>query len=311
MKIHASEQSLPIFTALGSPVRLRILELLAQRPMNVKDLADALHLSSAIMTMHVRKLEEAKIISCTRMTTNGGVQKLCSLAADTIEIELPSSKMETRQVHEFSVPVGHYTDFSAAPTCGLATTEKLIGHYDDPRYFLDPERVHAQILWFTEGYVEYKVPNYLLDGQEPESLEISMELGSEAPGVNSTWPSDITFYLNQIRLGSWTSPGDFGGKRGKYTPSWWSQHVGQYGLCKSIRINKTGAYIDGKKLSDNGLDHLDIRQKYWTFRIAVLPDSKHVGGVTLFGRGFGNYNQDIRFRLYYLEPKHNYEEETE
>ena len=305
MKIHASEQSLQVFTALGSPVRLKILELLAQRPMNVKDLADALKLSSAIMTMHVRKLEEARIISCARITMNGGVQKLCSLAADTIEIELPNKKKEAQKVHEFNVPVGHYTDFSAAPTCGLATTEKLIGHYDDPRYFLDPERVQAQILWFTEGYVEYKVPNYLLASQEPESLEISMELGSEAPGVNSTWPSDITFYLNQVRVGTWTSPGDFGEKRGKYTPGWWSLHVGQYGLCKCIRISKSGTFIDDIKLSDYGLDHLDIRRRYWTFRIAVLPDSKHVGGVTLFGRGFGNYNQDIRFRLYYLEPKKN------
>ena len=55
-----------------------------------------------------------------------------------------------RKFVEVSVPVGHYTDFEAFPTCGIATTQKMIGHYDNPTYFLDPERVHAGILWFAK-----------------------------------------------------------------------------------------------------------------------------------------------------------------
>lgn len=88
--------------------------------------------------------------------------------------------------------MGHYTDLAASPTCGIATTEKLIGYYDDPRYFLDPQRVDAGILWFAKGYVEYKVPNYLFMDQTVQEIEISMEIGSEAPSVNEKWPSDIS-----------------------------------------------------------------------------------------------------------------------
>jgi predicted transcriptional regulator len=299
MKIDTSEKWLPVYEALGSDVRLKIIGFLAKRPMNVKELAGALHLSSAIVTMHVRKLEKAQIIRCERTSTAKAIQKLCSLAVDTIEIQLPNHQAAARQFHEFSIPVGHYTDINVTPTCGLATSEKIIGHFDDPRYFLDPERVHAQILWFTEGFIEYRIPNYLLSDQEPEELEISLELGSEAPGVNSVWPSDISFFLNGVPIGMWTSPGDFGEKRGKYTPEWWSLSVGQYGLFKVIRINGEGSFIDGLKISDVTLHTLDIKNRYLNFRIAVLPDSEHIGGVSLFGRGFGNYNQDIVFKLYY------------
>ncbi len=32
-------------------------------------------------------------------------------------------------------------------------------------------------------------------------------------------------------------------------------------------------------------------------RIEVKPDARHPGGVNVFGRGFGNYDQDIVLRL--------------
>lgn len=299
MKIDISEKWLPVYEALSSNVRIKIINLLAVNPLNIKQLADQLQLSSAIITMHVKKLEAAQIIRCERKSLNGAVQKLCYLVMDSIEIDFPLKAGKTRSFHEFALPIGHYSDFVVTPTCGIATPEKVIGQFDDPRYFLDPERVNAGILWFTEGFVEYKIPNFLLSAQQPEELEISMELGSEAPGVNNNWPSDITFFLNEQKLGQWTSPGDFGINRGKFTPGWWSLHVGQYGLYKAIRITDEGTYIDGIKVSDVNLSSLDIRQKYWSFKIAVLPDSLNVGGVTLFGKGFGNYSRDIMFKLYF------------
>lgn len=57
MKLDLTDQSLPVYEALSSAVRLQMLRLLSEQPMNVKELAGALKLSSAIMTMHVRKLK--------------------------------------------------------------------------------------------------------------------------------------------------------------------------------------------------------------------------------------------------------------
>lgn len=200
MKTDISEKWLPVYEALSSSVRIKIINLLAMDALNIKQLAQELGLSSAIVTMHVKKLEKAGIVHSERKSINGAVQKLCFLDIDSLEVQFPSRQSKTRKYHEFSMPIGHYTNFTVTPTCGIATPEKVIGEFDDPRYFLEPDRVNAGILWFTEGYVEYKIPNFLLSVQQPEELEISMELGSEAPGINSNWPSDITFFLMKRKL---------------------------------------------------------------------------------------------------------------
>lgn len=290
---------LPLYEALASEVRLDILRLLADKEMNVKELAQTLQLSSAIVTMHIRKLEKGGLIRTRMVRREKGTHKLCSLATDCVEIMMPSADRASPAFHELSVPVGHYTEFEVYPTCGLATLEKIIGQYDDPRYFLEPERMYAHILWLGRGYVEYKIPNYLLPGQQPKAIEISMELGSEAPGVNENWPSDIDFYLNGVHAGQWTSPGDYGSSRGRYTPSWWKDNVNQYGLLKVIRITEEGTFIDGQSLSQVALADIPAERNHWSLRLAVHEESRHVGGMTLYGKGFGNYNQDIVFRVYY------------
>ena len=229
----------------------------------------------------------------------GGVQKICSLILDGIVIDFPRKIQKRVEHHEYIVPIGQYTDFEITPTCGLATTEKIIGYFDDTRSFLDSQRVAANILWFTQGFVEYKLPNYLLTTQNPSELEISMEIGSEAPDANKNWPSDISFIMNGFKIGEWTSPGDFADVKGKYTPNWWNSDINQYGMLKIIKINEKGSFIDGEKISDVKLSDINIRSKQWKLRLEVAADAKHISNLTVFGSGFGNYDQDLIFRLYY------------
>ena len=303
MELDTTEKSLPFYEAMASSVRLNIIQLLANRSMNLRELADALGLSSAIMTMHVKKLDKAGIIRTDMLPGKGGAQKMCTLQVEQAEILFPLKPENIREYHESVISIGHYTDFMVEPTCGIATTERFIGEVDDPRYFLDSERFHAKILWFSEGFVEYKIPNFLLSTQNPQKLVISMEISSEAPLTNNNWPSDITFYLNKIKLGTWTSPGDFGDKRGKYSPSWWPEDVNQYGLLKHLSISSEGTFMDGNRLSDVTLEQVNVWDRQWTLRICAEKESENVGGVTLFGKGFGNYNQDIVLRLYYNKPQ--------
>ncbi|UTR16228.1 helix-turn-helix domain-containing protein [Salipaludibacillus sp. LMS25] len=299
MQLDISTESLPVYEALASKVRISIIQELTIKAMNIRELAEAVGVSSAIMTMHIKKLEKASIIRTEMIPGKAGIQKLCILDVDSINILFPSKKEKLSHYHQSTLSVGHYTDFNVLPTCGLATEEKIIGQFDEPRYFLDPERVNAKILWFSKGHVEYKIPNFLNPNENPKELEISLELSSEAPFTNEDWPSDITFYLNNHKLGIWTSPGDFGDSPGKYTPDWWPKVINQYGLLKSLRINNEGTFIENVKMSDVTIGDVDVRSPLWSFKLAVLPDAKHVGGLTIFGKGFGNYNQDILFRLYY------------
>ncbi|QDH20656.1 ArsR/SmtB family transcription factor [Saccharibacillus brassicae] len=298
LKVNGDAGCMPIYEALASEVRWQIMNLLAERERNVKDLAAALGLSPSIVTLHIRKLEQAGLTGSRRVRLNGGTHKICFLAESRIEIELPSER-QTSKIREQSIAIGHYTAFDIRPTCGLGTLEKEIGVWDDPRYFFDPERVQAAILWFGQGFVEYKTPNYLLPEQAAEAIEISMELASEAPGLRDDWPSDIGFVFNGVSLGIWTSPADFGrAARGRHTPTWWHRNVNQYGLLKTIRVDARGTFIDGEYMSDVTAADLRLNEPFWTLRFGVDEQAKHVGGLTLYGAGFGNHDQDIVIRVH-------------
>ena len=186
----------------------------------------------------------------------------------------------------------------------MASASALIGEVDDTRYFAHPDRYNADILWFTKGYVEYVIPNFIPFGNKIDQISVSLELGSEAPGVNNVWPSDISFYLNDVLLGKWTSPGDFRDVRGVFTPDWWYPNWNQYGLLKFLVINDKGTFIDGIQISkvDISRFHLDYRSNI-RLRFAVDEAEEHVGGLTIFGKSFGNYNQDIHVKMSYSEPE--------
>ncbi|MGO4375959.1 ArsR/SmtB family transcription factor, partial [Paenibacillus sp. MCAF20] len=110
MKIELSEEHLPIFEAISSNVRIQIVHLLSKKSMNIRELAEALGLSSAIMTMHVKKLEKANIIKSEMTPGKGGAaQKVCSLAMDGLEIEFPHKEVIPRESRRSEVSIGHYT----------------------------------------------------------------------------------------------------------------------------------------------------------------------------------------------------------
>jgi predicted transcriptional regulator len=298
MNIDVTTSNIAFLEVFSSETRVRIIEMLNEKSMNIKDIASTLNLSSAIITKHIQKLEGAGIIKCENSAAKRGMQKICTLNMDRVLLQLRTKAKES-SFYYHAIPVGQYSSFNVKPTCGLASATKLIGVVDDSRYFADPEHTMADILWFGSGWVEYRIPNYLLRNQKMKSIEISMEISSEAPGFNEDWPSDITFIINGLELGSWTSPGDFGKNKGVFTPEWWNIGT-QYGQLKSLRVNETGSYIDGLKLSDINISDLGITFGVEiTLKIANLETSRNVGGINIFGKNFGNYNQDIQVAIGY------------
>lgn len=295
MQLDITDDSLKVYEALASNVRIRIIQLLSKNKMSIKELAQALGLSSAIVTMHIRKLEGANIIKTEKV----GQSKISSLKVDHIDINFPEKIFDAFDVQENDIPIGLYTDYHVEPTCGLATVADFVGPVDEPKYFMDPQRMDAQILWFTKGFVEYQTPNYLSKDSKLEMMEISLEISSEFPFANDNWPSDITFTLNGIELGTWTSPGDFADIRGRLNPDWYPDNLNQYGLLKTIRILNHGTYMEGDPLSAVTINDFAADADMWRLRIEVKEDAANVGGCTLFGQGFGNYEQDIKLKSYY------------
>jgi Predicted transcriptional regulator len=301
--INTPEDILTLCKALSSPARLQILKLIAERKqINLNELAEALEITNGAITQHMKPLLDADLIEFTYASGKRGSQKICSLKEHKFMIDILSD-FDNTCMYQVEIPVGNFTEYKVFPTCGIATRTALIGEVDEPRYFDDPETKEAGILWFTKGYVEYRLPNYLKKNQTLEELQISMEISSEAPGVCSNWPSDIYFSINGKDLGYWTSPGDFGGDtHGIFTPDWWDEHWNSYGLLKLLTITHEGTYVDGGKISDANIDSLAIdSESTIKFRIAVPDTAANVGGATLFGKGFGNYNQDIKVRAIFKE----------
>lgn len=305
LHIKKIEDGIELYKALGSELRIQIIRLLLENTeMNLNEIAASLNITNGALTSHVRKLEQCGLISIFSESAGHGNQKICRINTDRVLIDVkPQSIQEKKNVYSVDIPVGQYTDYHVFPTCGISMSDRLIGEVDDPRYFAHPDRTKAGILWFGKGYVEYLIPNLLPSGAEMSQITLSAELSSEAPGVNNDWPSDIAFALNGIPLGTWTSPGDFGDVHGVFTPDWWFPYWNQYGLLKTIIVNKNGTFIDGLKISDQKIDdfHLDCKSSIH-FRFSVSDQTGNTGGMTLFGKSFGNYDQDIRVLVSYTFP---------
>ena len=130
-------------------------------------------------------------------------------------------------------------------------------------------------------------------------MEFSMELSSEVPGTSADWPSDITVcgqrqghrhldVARRFRRQARRLYARLVEAQGQ--PVWQAQELaGQ---------RATGTYVDGMKISPVSLKDLDLDTHHSIrLRIGVKADAKHPGGINIFGRGFGNYDQDIVLRL--------------
>ncbi len=300
LHIKSLDEGLEIFKALGSDVRIEIIKILLENDgMNMNELASRLKITNGALTNHIKKLEDCGLVSISNESAGHGNQKKCSVYLDKILIDIETQE-DFKDIYQTSLNVGHFSDYSVYPTCGIASSTALIGEVDDTRYFAHPGRYEADILWFTKGYVEYIVPNFIPYGQKIDQITISLEISSEAPGINDTWPSDISFKLNDTKIATWTSPGDFGNVRGIFTPDWWYPNWNQYGLLKILVINKKGTFIDGLQVSDVSIRDFDFDYKSTIkLKLEVEEDAAHIGGLTIFGKSFGNYSQDIDVRINY------------
>ncbi len=298
LNIERTEELYIVVKALASPIRIGIIKLLNNNPLNVIEISEHLGIPASTAGVNVRILEEAGIIHTELQPGNRGSMKVCSRRWDLIKIILENRTIFSDQSYYAIMPIGNYVDFQGSPTCGLVSQTGFIDEEDIPNGFYNPNRIHAQLLWFHKGYVEYRFPNTVLRQKKPKYVEVSLELCSEAPNYRNNWPSDITMWVNGHDCGTWTSPGDFGDRRGRLNPDWWPMGTTQYGILKTWKIDKEGSFIDEVKESDVNIDALDLeKDNYITVRIGIKEDAKNIGGINIFGEKFGDYGQDILMRI--------------
>ncbi len=298
LSLEEPQQLQRVAHALSSELRIRILQLLDECSMNVLELSQRLEVPISTVSNSIVVLEDAGLIRTERQSGVRGVAKLCSRKNDIVTIRLNRLFRRETQSYFHNMPIGAYTDCNVVPVCGLLSRERNIGDHDNVASFYDPGRHEAQLLWFQQGFVEYRFSNQVLRDHTLNTLEVSFEACSEAPNWRRDWPSDITVGINDVELGTWCCPGDFGGRQGRFTPEWWLPSSTQYGLLKRWRVDKNGSWLDDERISSVTLDDLHLTEKpYISVKIGVKPDAVHQGGINLFGEHFGDHRQAIVMRL--------------
>ena len=228
-ELYSLEELASFAKAIGSELRIQIVLYVTQHPgIGLMELSEHFGVSRAAITQNIKILTAAGLIELGESGEKSSARKGCFVTEDKFLLNF-RRQLLTQKIYATEIPIGQYSDFSITPTCGLATPEELIGKVDDPSFFDDPRRSQAGILWFSTGFVEYRLPNYLQKGQQLSELQLSFEVSSEAPGVAENWPSELRF------------------------------------------------------------------------RIAAPAEAQNAGGCTLFGRGFGNYDQGMKFNIIYTE----------
>ena len=289
-----------IFKGLANIIRLRILRLITNHAFTVAQISDLLEIPTSTVNQHLKVLEESGLIITELRPASRGTEKVCAGVYDNISFDLLPKTQPYDSAIEISMPVGAYVNFEVQRPCGLASRNNIIGIQGDPESFLEPDHIDAQLLWFARGFVEYRFPKRLPPRTFAEGIYLSMEICSEAPGYNMDFPSDITLWINDVEVGTWTSSGDFGDVRGLLNPDWWGSMATQYGNLKTWQVNGDGSYIDGVRISDVTMTDLQFDDTpHISVKIGVKDDAEYVGGVNLFGRYFGNYPQDLVMRITY------------
>ncbi|MDR1663979.1 MAG: helix-turn-helix domain-containing protein [Clostridiales bacterium] len=289
---------------LTSPLRVRILQMLNERSLNIHEIAEKLNIPASTAAINISILENSGLIMTRRQPGVHGHMKLCSRNCDTISINIHESTYNDHNVITVPMPIGQYTDCDVQPPCGLVSEKSSFNADDDPSVFYHQNRGSAQLLWFSRGYVEYRFPATVLSSIDLVSCSISFEACSEAPFYRADWPSDITVWINGREIGTWSCPGDFGDHRGVYNPEWWSDTLTQYGHLKHWQVNRQGSYLDGNHCSGVTLEQLELTGKpYITVRIGIKEGSPRCGGINLFGEKFGDHPQGIHMSFEYGQVK--------
>ena len=131
-------------------------------------------------------------------------------------------------------------------------------------------------------------------GQKVTELRFSMEICSETSYYKNNWKSDISFAVNGREIATYTSPGDYGGVRGKLNPDWWPNNLTQYGTLITLSITDEGTFLNNTPISKVALRDLALDEgNSILFSIYNKPDAKYYGGFNLFGQHFGNHEQSI------------------
>lgn len=287
--------------AFSVPERVAILKSLLKSSKNLSMLSEELDMPVSSVARHVDILTEAGLIFTSYQPGPKGHTKYCSQAvlSFTLSLEPLETEKDVKPEYTVEMPLGMFSHCHIKAPCGMTGAEGEIAGFDNPNIFFSPVRLKAECIWFDCGFISYNFPADFPRNQKFSEITFSFEICSETIYYNNNWPSDITIRINDVETVTFKSPGDFGGRRGKYTPLYWPVTSTQFGLLKKITVNENGVYVDNSFVSDKvRLSDLKLYDgSAIKLDIGIKDDAVHRGGLNLFGKNFGDYPQSIIMTL--------------
>ena len=279
--------------ALSSKLRLKILQQIQLAPMTITELAKINKITTSTVIFHTTLLEKANLIQMRFKPGKKGKTQVFFLGYGEINIDYNLEKTIEEKTHIQSMPIGHYTYARFDDYVLFATVKEM--HRIDQNDAFNPMIKNAELIWTGGGMLEYSFSNKFAFENDIREISISLEICSEIFGHLNDWKSDITFAINGVELLTYTSPGDYGGKIGKLNPDWWCTSYTQYGDLITISINNEGTFLNNQLVNRKiVISNLNLRDSNrLLFSLYNKKDAEHYGGFNLFGKNFGNYEQDI------------------
>ena len=261
--------------ALSSPLRVAILSQLKEGEKSITELAKLNYVSVSSILFHLRLLENAGLVNIVSVENNNRIRRYASISCFTISMIFNSENKpeDEYKIYKSSQRVGEYVNANFGTKSGLITTSEAFLLYDNKPFI--PERINAELVYTNYGFVEY--------------------------AFNNDFKSDIVFSINGIEILNYTSPGDFGGRRGLYSPSFWSISSSQFGKLLNIVIDEYGVSLNGEKVNDKiNINKLNVdKNNRILFKIESKKNAINCGGFNIFGKNFGDYPQDIEMVIRY------------
>ena len=268
------ERLCQVAKALSSPLRVKMIGLLASRSMNVNELAEALSMPVSTAALNVRQLEEAGLISTEIQPGIRGAMKLCSRRIDSVSLHLVPETQDGVSALTLKLPLGSYARArgSAKATRRARSTTRIVS----PRSScgLNPARSNTVSRWAKSTPSRWS--GWKFRWRFPPTRRCTARISR-------------AIFTSASARGSWAcgqAPAITA--RGAAASTW--------------RIDSLGCTLDGEPLSSVTVADLQLDAlEYIPLRIGIHADAAHVGGINLFGEKFGDFAQGIVVRVGYAK----------
>jgi len=288
-----------VLKVLSNSARYKILALLSQGPMNISELSRAVKISQPTVTTYINQLEKAGLVFSRLQKSSTGYNKICQTAYPGITLFWQDSeKPATETEYEIEMPVGHYAGIDCSAPCYLATQAGIIASSEDFSRFYHPIRMEAEILVMGQGSINYLFPYNIPKIHKILYLELSLEM-NVAFGPPDSF-TEVVLMLNHHRLEPVRLMPQKVNENHHHRLSWYPDELSTSGQLCVWRVSESGSTLNSSPAGKVNLSDLDLHPMQ-PIEVALETHSSidPVGGLIIFGKRFGQHNQDIRLTVAY------------